>query len=192
MTDLKIRIENYCRCWRFKQHTIPRIQQYISNYLANVLNKEPTLVPVGMSATQICLRRPDDINLQDGLDVRIDWFANLKTFEDAIDPSPKTSIMTWLFSDMMRAFRKASPRIFSRENFENYYFYFDYHMSAEYQRAKSLLDKYQNIVYHDNEYNFISDISTDNTIFFNNSEFCSATPKEIAKVLSAIDKLKTT
>ena len=187
MTNPKAQIENYCKYWRFKQYTIPKIQKYISNYLVNVLNKSPDLIPVRMSATEVSLRKPDDANLQDGLDVRVDWFDELKPFEDAINPTPNFYLIGWLLSDTMRLFDKNEPRIFSRENFNNYYFYFDYHQSTQRQQTERLLERYQNIAYHNEKYVFISNISENNTIMFN--QYYTATPKEIAKVLAAIDRI---
>lgn len=189
MKILKQKIETYCRYWRFKNYEIPEIKKYIANYLTNILKKDSDLIPVRMSATYVSLRKPDDTNFQDGLDVQVDWFSELKVFEDTINPPPAFSLIEWLLSDALRSFVKGELRVFSRRNFENYYFYFDYHNSAAHKQAEALLEKYQNIAFHTQSYHFISSIKKNNTICFNNNRFDSATPKEIAKLLYDIERL---
>ena len=192
---IKQLMTNYCRYWRFKEYTLPKIQKYIDNYVENVLKKEQKpdskLIPVSLTMTRVSLREPDDTNFQDGLDTQVDWFTELKVLEDIIDP-PKSFISTlgtWLSSNMFCP-PTLPERIFSRKNFENAYFYFEYRDSSEHKLAKDILAQYQSLMNYA-PHCFITKIDADYTIsFFRGTTFPNAaTINNIDKVISRVERL---
>ena len=198
MIRLKTRIENYCEYWRFKKHVIPKIKNCINNYVKNVLKKKPGFIPVRMSATCISLREPGNTNLQDGLDTQIDWFDELKIFEDIVNPP---SLPLFSFVDNLILTLTARPqtderRLFSRENFKKYYFYFNYHNSPEASFISNELTRYHALMNYSIISSSIEHITEKNVIRLRSNRSsrsarnsCSATPSEIEKALNNLDKL---
>jgi len=185
MTNLKQRLETYCKYWRFKNQEIPKIEHYINNYVKNVLKKEPEFVPVGMDCTRISLRKANDTNFQDGLHVQIDWFDKLKKFEDILNPPAPffIRVLDYLADNK-------ETRIFSRKNFEDYYFYFEYHGSSTHRYIENILTDYQKLLKYTAKVFHITNITESNSItFISDIGLHTTTPAGIEKRLTNIGKL---